>query len=851
MITVSKQGDGDFTSIQEAVLSIPDSSSVTTVILIKPGLYEEKIWIRKNHLTLAGEDRDSTVIRFRDGARKKLGDSGKEYGTFHSATMFLAGDDISLSNLTIENTAGIGRVAGQAVAVYAGSDRTAFYNCALKGYQDTLYAGPIYPEEMNPKIVPAFFRNSSVTASFSNVRNYFRDCYLCGDVDFIFGANTALFEHCTIHSLKRESEDVSYITAASTPAGQEFGLVFSDCEITGEDGAGQVYLGRPWRDYAKTAFIGCRLGRHIHKAGWHNWTRIKAEIQLSYIEFGNTGEGADTSQRAPFCKALDNPETARYYTAKNILGGEDGWHPIRPDISNSLYSYSNPVVRGFFPDPSVIRAGDDFYMVNSTFQYFPAIPISHSRDMVHWHVIGHAITDPSWLDLSEIPDSHGIWAPDISYHEGTFYIFATLRLGGRGLRGNNIMRRQLMVTSSKPEGPYSRPTWLEVDSIDPSHFIDDDGSHYMVIAPGVRVIPLSEDCKEVLGEPRTVWAGTGEPCAEGPHIWKRDGWYYAILAEGGTGYGHGINIARSRELFGEYTACPYNPIMRQTDPEALIQRAGHGKPVTAPDGSCWMYYLCGRRNGGNYTTVGRETALDPITFTEDGWFTVNGGNGPSVVQTAPALPVQEYDRTLREEFNSVKLDSSWEFVRMPDEGSLSLTERPGCMRLYTTDGQLFQLSARNILVRREQELSYDVHTCLEFQPERDGEQAGLVCYYSTATYARFSLCREQERKLQLVFNRNNGEELAAEVTDIPDRPVHLRVLVRGLTRTFQYSYDGNDWITAGILEHCIYLCDEGIPEDRKRHTGTLVGIYASNGGCGSRIPADFDFFYYNDESPLS
>ena len=141
-------------------------------------------------------------------------------------------------------------------------------------------------------------------------------------------------------------------------------------------------------------------------------------------------------------------------------------------------TYHNPVQRGFFPDPSVIRVGDDYYMVNSSFQYFPAIPISHSRDMVHWHIIGHAITNPEWLDISDIRDSHGIWAPDIEYVDGKYYIYVTLRLNADGKRDNNVMRRQLVMVSDKPEGPYSKPVCLEVDDIDPSLFVDDDGSRY-------------------------------------------------------------------------------------------------------------------------------------------------------------------------------------------------------------------------------------------------------------------------------------------------------------------------------------------------------------------------------------
>jgi len=511
-----------------------------------------------------------------------------------------------------------------------------------------------------------------------------------------------------------------------------------------------------------------------------------------------------------------------------------------------MIQYENPVQRGFFPDPSVVRVGDDYYMVNSSFQYFPAIPISHSKDMVHWQIIGHAIVKPEYLDIGDIRDSHGIWAPDISYQDGIFYIFATLRLNGDGKRGNDILRRQLVVASTKPEGPYSAPSWLEVDRIDPSHFIDDDGKRYMVIAPGLKIYPLSEDSKTLAGECIDAWEGTGERCTEGPHILKKDGWYYGIVAEGGTGYGHGINVGRSRNLAGPYESSPYNPVLRQSDPNALIQRAGHGKLVQTAAGDWWCYYLMGRPNQGNYTTIGRESGLDPVTWTADDWFTINESKGPSTIQEAPNLPRQSYPQMNFDDFDSEILALNWEFVRLPDSGSYSLTERPGHFRIWTKNGQLNEIRAKNTLLRREQELSYTAETKVEFYPEKDGEQAGLTCYYSTATYVRCSVCYENGRKLQLVINRNHGEELIAEVDMVRECPIYLKVEVEKLTRRFYYSYDGNEWLLVGILENCIYLCDEGVPDDPKRHTGTLVGIYANNGGCGSRISADFDYFSYKD-----
>lgn len=507
-------------------------------------------------------------------------------------------------------------------------------------------------------------------------------------------------------------------------------------------------------------------------------------------------------------------------------------------------TYHNPVHRGFFPDPSVIRAGEYYYKVNSSFQYFPAIPISRSKDLVHWEIVSHAITDPSYLDLSETLDSRGIWAPDISYSNGKYFIFAPLRHNYDDKVGH-AMRSQLVMTADRPEGPYSKPIVLDVDDIDPSHFVDDDGKHYMIIAPAVTVVPLSDDCSRVTGEIKQVWAGTGERCSEGPHILKKDGWYYAIVAEGGTGYGHGINVARSRNLYGPYEECPYNPVMRQLDENAPIQRAGHGCLVETKKGEWWCMYLCGRPNGGKYTTVGRETALDKVTWTEDGWFLINGGNGPSVESEVPDLEEEIYEKFTFDDFDSENLNVNWEWVRNPEQNGYSLTENKGHMRLYTLDGELSEVSAKNTLVRREQELSYTACTKMSFSPN-EGEQAGLVCYYSTKTYASFSLRKHNgENVLVLAVNKNMGEEIVKE-TPCPACELILKVEVDGLTRKFYYSVDGVNYEPAGVLTDCIYLCDEGVPEDRKRHTGTLVGIYANNGHVGTRNYADFDWFSYKD-----
>lgn len=344
IITVSKDSDGDFQLLQDAILSINDQHTEQVCILVKPGVYEEKVWIRKTNIKIIGEDRDTTIFRYGDGARKPRND-GTEYGTFNTAVILLAGSDITLENITIENTAGPGSIAGQALALFTASDRTFFKNCCFLGYQDTIFTADSEALTIPRLMLPDFFTSSTVPIEHSITRSYFDACHIAGDVDFIFGPGTAFFNHCDIVSLKRVSEAASFITAASTPMNQEFGYVFRSCHLIGLP-SDQVYLGRPWRDYAKTAFIECELDAHIVPEGWHNWGRPKAEITTSYVELNNTGAGANigqqsdhskqrvtfskqcvafSKQRVAFSKQLCNQKLLDYFTVETVLRGEDDW----------------------------------------------------------------------------------------------------------------------------------------------------------------------------------------------------------------------------------------------------------------------------------------------------------------------------------------------------------------------------------------------------------------------------------------------------------------------------------------------------------------------------------------------
>lgn len=333
MITVSMFGDGDFKTIGDAILSIPDVHEETITIFVKPGVYNEKLFIRKSNLKIIGQDPLTTVIRYNDGA-KKLREDGSEYRTSNTFTVLFAGRDITVENITIENYAGYGEKVGQAVAAYIASDCTAFYNCRFIAFQDTIFVGEINEAQLEKLMLPDYFKNTNTPIMFPLVRNYFEDCYIRGDVDFIFGSNTCYFNRCTIDSCELRSEETAYITAANTPISQEFGLVFYDCNLIGDAKENSVYLGRPWRSYAKTAFLHCNMEGHIKEEGWHNWDKPNAEVTCSYVEYANTGVGSKTNKRANFSKQLTNPGLEEYYHPLNVLRGEDLWNPVRTIENN-------------------------------------------------------------------------------------------------------------------------------------------------------------------------------------------------------------------------------------------------------------------------------------------------------------------------------------------------------------------------------------------------------------------------------------------------------------------------------------------------------------------------------------
>lgn len=503
-------------------------------------------------------------------------------------------------------------------------------------------------------------------------------------------------------------------------------------------------------------------------------------------------------------------------------------------------AYSNPIRTGFYPDPSVVRVDEDYYMVNSSFIFFPCIPISHSRDLLHWEIIGYAITNPEWAALDELEGGRGYWAPDISFYKGRFYICATYRMNDTG----TVYRRQMVVSADRPEGPYGKPVFLDEDGIDPSIFTDEDGRRYMLLNRGARIFEISADAARQIGPAKLLFYGDYKRAPEGPHLIKKDGYYYLFEAEGGTGAGHRITVSRSRTLFGVYEPCPYNPIMRQQDEGALLQRCGHGKPVQTPDGRWYMVYLCGRMLEEKYSILGRETALDPITWTPDGWPLVNNLKGPSVLQKKPlpdAAPhdarycgameenrrlIAECQQNLFGTGDSLSLD--WVTPRPPVKDGIRMQD--GVLFLKGSRLPLCDVGARNILLRRQTAFCFTAQTRMLAPELSKGQEAGLVCYYDENTWVSFALKKENET-LVIEAHEHIGDADAfhgrREIVGKMET-IDFRVVTEGLKRTFSYCLDDGDWQEAAVLERVYYLCDEGLKKG-KRFTGAMLGVFAYAG----------------------
>ncbi len=319
ILHIAQDGRGDFSSIQAALDSLPADNQDEVLLHIHNGTYKERVTVRRPHVTFQGESRDNTILTYDLYALMKMPD-GEKRGTFRSYSCFIDADDFTARNLTFENSSGPGTLVGQALALYVDGDRIVFDNCRMLGGQDTLFTAPLPPKEVEQR----GFAGPKEFAPRRPGRHYYRNCYIEGDVDFIFGGAAAYFEGCEIHS-KYTGHD-SFVTAASTPEGQTYGYVMKNCHFTSDCPPQVTYLGRPWREYAKTVLIDCQMDAHIRPEGWHDWNKPEAHTHAFYAEYGSFGPGGDMSGRPDWIKRLTEKDLP-LYSKEKVLSGCDGWNP--------------------------------------------------------------------------------------------------------------------------------------------------------------------------------------------------------------------------------------------------------------------------------------------------------------------------------------------------------------------------------------------------------------------------------------------------------------------------------------------------------------------------------------------
>ncbi|KAB8127843.1 glycoside hydrolase family 43 protein [Gracilibacillus oryzae] len=517
----------------------------------------------------------------------------------------------------------------------------------------------------------------------------------------------------------------------------------------------------------------------------------------------------------------------------------------------------NPVLPGYHPDPSIVRVNDDYYIAVSTFEWFPGVQIYHSKDLVNWELKSYALTRSSQLNMLGNLNSGGVWAPCLTYSDGMFYLIFT---DVKSRKGAFKDTHNYLVTAENIEGPWSEPIYLNSSGFDPSLFHDDDGRKWLVNMiwdhrkgtnsfAGIALQEYSPEEQKLIGPIRNIFRGTVLGKTEAPHIYKRNGYYYLLTAEGGTEYNHAATMARSPSLFGPYEVDPTNPILTsdQKAPDQL-QKAGHGCLVEAQNGEWYMAHLCGRPVVEDKCILGRETAIQKCYLTEDNWLRVVDGPDPSNEVEAPDLPVFQPDQlSNHDDFDKPQLKLYWNALRRTfEEPWFSLTERPGYLRLYGQES-MNSFHRQSMLMRRLEHFHVDIETVVEFDPENFQQMAGLMVYYDTEDYVYLRVTTHEDfgKCIGIIETKhgNYDELLDQDIAITTDTPIYLKARIDRHLLQFYFTTVEKEWIKLGDPIDIGHLSDDD--SDYVRFTGTFVGIAAQD-ISGQRKHADFDYFHYNE-----
>lgn len=539
----------------------------------------------------------------------------------------------------------------------------------------------------------------------------------------------------------------------------------------------------------------------------------------------------------------------------------------------------NPILRGFHPDPSIVRVGEDYYLATSTFEWWPGVRLHHSRDLKHWELIEYPLNRMSQLDLRGVGASQGIWAPCLTYDQGVFYLVYTVV---KAFYCNMYDTNNYLVTARNIHGPWSEPVALNNFGFDPSLFHDEDGRKYMVSMVTDHRVPKKYAGRLILQEYDPVRQEMTGPVRdiykadriflEGPHIFKRNGWYYLFSADTGTGEAHGQTIQRSKSVWGPYEMYRADFMERTSEDEAysiltsrhhediLLQKSGHCDLVETPEGEWYAVHLCGRaledRNApdaGRFPNcrrymIGRETAIQKMRWTKDDWLVPDcGKNTPETFVEAPKARAGEpegagYLPLVRDDFDSPVLRLDYQSLRIPmDERHISLTARPGWLRMYGRSGLASRFS-QTLLARRMTEYRMEAAARMEFEPDVFKQMAGLILMYDTDNYLYLHVSRDEDlgKCVTLLKAENKKYEYLTDYLPVEaDRPVCLKLRIRESRVQFFFGYGEDELEKTGPEVNASFLSDEACEEGW--FTGTMIGICCQDlTGFGKY--ADFDWF---------
>ena len=539
--------------------------------------------------------------------------------------------------------------------------------------------------------------------------------------------------------------------------------------------------------------------------------------------------------------------------------------------------FINPIISGAHPDPSICRVGDDYYIVNSSFEYFPGLPIHHSKDLVNWELIGYGLHREDQcngeMNLVDVQSDGGIHAPTIRYHKGTFYIITTnVYNSGDGSPG---LMRNFIITAKNPSGPWSKPHIIEgAPGIDPDIFFDDNGKVYFtgthspgdMNSNGIGEIWIQElDIKKwkLVGKRHTVWDGIFGCCTEGPHIYKEHGLYYLLVAEGGTGKNHAVMIAASENILGPYEENQRNPILttRHLSNNYFVNSTGHADMIELEDGRWYMVSLGKRNDLDGDANMGRETYLMPMQWestivkweqvSEDRWeplrylFPVVAPLTGKVERFTP-LPFtdrpQYINNTVIDDFLNENLDLRWTFIRVPEEKTYSLLENPGFLRLYSKPGKIEDRKRFSLVGFRQKESDFEFEVKMNFLPDKNEVESGVIHYQKEWNYLTNTVIKKRKKYyLEQKLKEKGKEVVTLKKTILKGYDGNIILKVKSKKDRYDFFYSLNDGSSFDY-----FTSIEAIKVLDRNYTGALLGLFTTSNGVLSQDYADYDWVRYKD-----